>query len=242
LLLENVSNQETKSVPKHPKNESLGTKPRFYGPELLIEADDANAIEEGEKITLMAWGNCVITKKEVGDDGKITLRGKMDLEDKDVKKTKKITWIANDPMLTVQVQLVEYDHLITKPKIEEDENIADFVNKNSKVEYFATAEGSIRDIAQGDIIQIERRGYFYVDKAAFGPGQSIVLNFIPDGKSKTMSVFTHKIDPSKLSKGTEEKGAVNKAAGKTAGGTAEGEPKELSKNELKKLAKKEQKK
>jgi glutamyl-tRNA synthetase len=70
----------------------------------------------------MKWGNVTISKKEE-IDGRIVLTGKIDLDDKDFKKTKKFTWIANDPATTFEMTVIEYDHLITKKKIEEDEKV-----------------------------------------------------------------------------------------------------------------------
>ena len=67
----------------------------------------------------MKWGNVTISKKEQQGD-MIVLTGKVDESDKDFKKTKKITWIANDPGTTFDVILVELDHLITVRKIEEN--------------------------------------------------------------------------------------------------------------------------
>ena len=125
---------------------------------LWIEKDDADAIEEGEKITLMKWGNVTITKKTEG-----VLYGKLDLNDKDFKKTKKITWVCADAATTVEVMLIEFDHLITKKKIEETDDVKDLVNHNSRIEYTAIAEGCLRNVQKGQSIQLERRGYFYVD-------------------------------------------------------------------------------
>jgi hypothetical protein len=39
----------------------LGTKAVIYGKEVWIEKDDAVSIVEGEKITLMKWGNVIVT-------------------------------------------------------------------------------------------------------------------------------------------------------------------------------------
>lgn len=103
--------------PLHQKNADIGTKTITYGKELLIEEEDAKTIEVGEKVTLMKWGNIIITKKDTGADGKIVLEGKLDLEDKDMKKTKKITWVTIDKNTNVEVNLVELGHLITAPKI-----------------------------------------------------------------------------------------------------------------------------
>ena len=71
--------------------------------------------------------------------------------------------MAADEATTVEVTLVEFDHLINKKKLEENEKVMDFVNTNSKIEYTAIAEGHLRNLQKGDIIQLERRGYFYVD-------------------------------------------------------------------------------
>jgi glutamyl-tRNA synthetase len=123
LFIENGPDEvEAKSHPLHPKNDSIGTKAVIYTKDLWIEKDDAVALEEGEKITLMKWGNVTITKKEVVGDT-ISLTGKIDLADKDFKKTKKLTWIAADPATTVEVTLIEYDHLINKQKIEENDDV-----------------------------------------------------------------------------------------------------------------------
>jgi glutamyl-tRNA synthetase len=123
----------------HQKNADLGEKNVYYGKELLVEEGDAVDIEVGEKVTLMKWGNCVITNKETVD-GKITLTGELKIDDKDFKKTKKLTWITNDPTTSFEVTLVELDHIITKKKVEDNESVKDIVNLNSRIAYTAIAE------------------------------------------------------------------------------------------------------
>jgi glutamyl-tRNA synthetase len=71
----------------------------------------------------MKWGNVTISNKVVAEDGSITLFGTVDPEDKDFKKTKKLTWICNDPDTIFEVTLVELDHLITKKKVEETDDV-----------------------------------------------------------------------------------------------------------------------
>jgi len=66
-----------------------------YSREVFIERDDALQIQEGEKVTLMKWGN-VLVEKKVEKDGELVLIGKHDAEDKDFKKTKKLTWVTAD--------------------------------------------------------------------------------------------------------------------------------------------------
>jgi glutamyl-tRNA synthetase len=194
--------------PLHQKNADLGVKAVLYGKELLVEAGDASPLAVGEKITLMKWGNCTITKKDVAADGSITLTGEIDENDKDFKGTKKLTWIAVDESTNLEVTLVELDHLITKKKVEENEKVEDIVNRDSYIAYNAIAEGNMRNLKQGDVIQLERRGYFFVDKLELGAGK-MTLNFIPDGKSKNMSAIESKLDQKVVSGGhagkTQEK-------------------------------------
>jgi len=95
----------------------LGTKPVFYGKDLIIEEEDAKLIEVGHKITLMKWGNLNISKKSVGKDGKIELEGAVDVDDKDYKGTAKLTWVVVDPNTNVEVELVNLGQLITEDKI-----------------------------------------------------------------------------------------------------------------------------
>jgi len=50
------------------------------------------------------------------------------------------------------LKLVEFDHLITKKKLEEEDDVKDFVNAKSKVEYGAVGEGAMRTLQKGDIV------------------------------------------------------------------------------------------
>ena len=74
--------------PLHPKIADLGNKAVLFGKEVLIETGDAKEIQEGEKITLMKWGNATVSKREE-KDGVITLWADLCVEDKNFKGTKK---------------------------------------------------------------------------------------------------------------------------------------------------------
>jgi len=74
----------------------------------------------------MGWGNVTITRKDDGENP--ALFGTIDEADQDFKKTVKVTWISADPEHIKEVNLVEYDHLISKEKIEETDNVEDIVN------------------------------------------------------------------------------------------------------------------
>lgn len=74
--------------------------------------------------------------------------------------------------------------------------------------------------------------------------KGLVLNFIPDGKTKTMSSISHKLDAKESAKG---KGQADVAANKSEmkkqadASAAGGEEEKLSKKQLAKMAKKEKK-
>ena len=99
--------------------------------------------------------------------------------------------------------MIEFDHLITVKKMEEEVKIEDVVNHNSRFETKAVAELEINSIKQGEIIQLERRGFFIVDKLAT-ENDLMILHFIPDGKTKSMSVVANKVDAKITSKGVED--------------------------------------
>ena len=60
LLLEGVS-EEKGTAQKHPKNPTVGEKDVFYSSKIYLEGEDADVLKNGEKVTLVNWGNAVIT-------------------------------------------------------------------------------------------------------------------------------------------------------------------------------------
>jgi len=71
----------------------------------------------------LKWGNCKITAKKEGKNGKLSLTGELLPEDKDFKKTKKLTWIAEDKNTNVEVEIWELGHIISKRVVEEGDDI-----------------------------------------------------------------------------------------------------------------------
>lgn len=74
------------------------------------------------------------------------MKAELKVEDTDYKKTKKLTWLTDDPNTNFDVTLVELDHLITKKKVEENEKVSDIVNYNSRISYDAIAEGNMKNL------------------------------------------------------------------------------------------------
>ena len=191
--------------PLHPKNAEVGTGKIMFFHKIFVEFDDASTIQPGEKVTFMKWGNAIIhsiseTTEEIqGLPLTLLLTGELLPEDKDFKSTKKLTWLAALPGLQ-KLRLVEYDVLINKAKVEDDDEVMDLININSKFVTNAIGSEGLRSLKEG-VLQLERRGFYRVDKYEDETSEFI---FIPDGKTKQMSTISSKVDPKKTSKGSEQ--------------------------------------
>ncbi|KAK6439428.1 glutamate--tRNA ligase, partial [Oleoguttula sp. CCFEE 5521] len=97
----------------------------------------------------------------------------------DVKKTsKKVTWLSTDQHL-VKVTLYDFDYLITKDKLEEDDVLEDCLNDVTETRTEAIADCNVAGLKEDDIVQFDRKGYFRIDKT----GKDGVVAFqIPTGK------------------------------------------------------------
>ncbi|XP_040407084.1 bifunctional glutamate/proline--tRNA ligase isoform X6 [Cygnus olor] len=220
--------EEVKEVAKHPKNADVGLKPVWYGSRVLIEGADAETLTEGEVVTFINWGNIIITKLNRNSSGKIlSIDTKLNLENKDFKKTTKITWLADTPRAPlIPTVCVNYEHLITKPVLGKDEDFKQYINQNSKQEELMLGDPCLRDLKKGDIIQLQRRGFFICDQ----PYEPVsphsckeapcILIYIPDGHTKEMPTSGSK---EKTKAESAKKEASSVAKGKPAplgGGTS----------------------
>lgn len=175
---------ESRENPKHKKNESLGKKTTYYTSAIYLDKEDANAIEQGEEITLMDWGNAIVEKVIKNEQGQVVeLVGVLHLEG-DFKKTKKkLTWLPTNPEVLVDnVNVVFYDNLIKKKSLE-DEEIEDVVNRESKKVTLSVGDHNLKTLKQGEIIQLERRGFFICDVPF--DGKTLTLINVPDSMSMT---------------------------------------------------------
>lgn len=174
--------------PKHSKNPDVGMKKVAYSNKIWLEQEDAQRFAQDEEITLMNWGNAYVRKisKTSNDQSDVGIMTELELElhlEGDFKKTdKKVTWLADGQNL-VPVQLVDFDYLITKDKLDEDDNLEDFLTPQTEFKTYAVADCNVADVKENDIIQFERKGYFRCDRAA-APGEAAVFFNIPTGKAK----------------------------------------------------------
>jgi len=184
---------EVKTLPKHKKNPEVGEKKTVYSSSILIDQEDAVSFGDSEEITLMDWGNAIVRSKTTDSSGTITALA-MELNlDGDFRKTKKITWLAQPSAAhpLVDATLIDYDYIITKKKLEENDDVKDFVTPVTEFREVALADANVRELNRGDIIQFERRGYFIfdgvVEKQGAGPGGDAHKTWefirIPDGRA-----------------------------------------------------------
>lgn len=171
----------------HPKDPSLGSRAMRLCDEVLLESVDVKDIQLGEDIVLLRWGVVKISK--IGGD----LEGKF-IPNGDFKAAKKkLSWIANVSTST-PVVLYEFDNLVSKEKLEEDDNFEDYINPNTLAMTDVIGDAGLKTLQEHDVIQLERRGYYRVDRPYMGPEKPLVLYTIPDGKKKAMSGLSGKLD------------------------------------------------
>ena len=174
---------EVVSLPRHKKHEPAGLKQTTRSPSIWLEAADAAAIEAGEEVTLMDWGNAVVEKIERNPDGSVaSMAGRLHL-DGSVKTTKlKLTWLPDHAAAPLTpLTLVELGPLLSVPKIEEGMEFEAAVAPVSRWETPADGDPNMASLAAGEILQLERVGYYIVDQPSKN-GEPAVLIRIPDGK------------------------------------------------------------
>ena len=139
----------------------------------------------------MDWGNAIVRSKTVDANGVVTAI-EMDLNlEGDFRKTKKkITWLAQPTVEhpLVDVTLLDYDYLITKKKLEENDDLEDFASPVTEFRSEAYADANVKELKKGDIIQFERKGYYIFDGTT-GEGDTLRSEFIriPDGKQASLA-------------------------------------------------------
>lgn len=168
--------------PKHPKNPAVGTKMVTYSRSILLDYADVASLAIGEKLTLMGWGNAIVKEFDTyGDGPSKDLVLTLQLDDMDFRKTKKITWLAGEGANLVEVELWEFDYLLTKDALGKDDKLEDYLTPVSASMTEALCDADVARLETGDIIQLERKGFYRVDKpVGKGPKGKAVLFKIPN--------------------------------------------------------------
>lgn len=174
----------TRVILRHKKFEGAGKKATVFTKRVWLDHADATAVSQGEEVTLMDWGNAFIRKVERDQYGLVTrLEGELHLEGS-VKTTKlKLTWLPETSEL-VPLTLVDLDHLIVKKKLEETDDFVSVLNPVTRIETSAVGDSNMRNLQRGEIIQLERKGYYICDVPFLRASKPIVLLSIPDGRQQ----------------------------------------------------------
>ncbi|MCL4124117.1 UNVERIFIED_CONTAM: hypothetical protein GTU68_031734 [Idotea baltica] len=183
--------EESREAPRHPKDPSKGTKRVWTGPKVFLEEVDAEELRQGENATFINWGNLKI-EKVLRQEGKVlSVEASPNLENTDFKKTLKLTWLSEAPKAPWTPVVCHYfDHIITKSVLGKDEDFKSFVNHSTRRETAMLGDDDLKLLKEGDIIQLQRKGFFRVDEpyrpfsASSCKEGPLVLFYIPDGHSK----------------------------------------------------------
>ena len=174
----------------HAKNSDLGKKKVWYSKNIIMDQADAQSFAQDEEITLMNWGNAIVKSIShslnpigllPGQTQKVTsLELELHLQG-DVRKTsKKVTWLSTDQEL-IPIKLYDFDYLLTKDKLEEEDDFEKFLNPNTETITECLADCNVADLKEDGIMQFDRKGFFRIDKA-FKNGEAAVAFQIPTGK------------------------------------------------------------
>ncbi|CAK7270186.1 hypothetical protein SEPCBS57363_003977 [Sporothrix epigloea] len=182
----------TAEKPLHPKNKDVGNKPVVFSSEILLDQADLKLMAVGEEITLMSWGNAFVRSIESNAEGLVTSASiELNLAG-DVKKTdKKVTWLSAAGQKLVPGEAWDFDYLLNKNTLTEDDVLEDCLTPVTATEENVLGGISLETVKKDDIIQLERRGFYRVDKGlkdwaegeAGEKGPRVVMFLIPSGKS-----------------------------------------------------------
>ncbi|XP_063690578.1 bifunctional glutamate/proline--tRNA ligase-like isoform X2 [Bolinopsis microptera] len=176
-----------KKCAKHPKNTDVGEKDVYYGSKVYLEGEDAENLKPGEKITMINWGNMLVDHISRSDNKVTDVTLKPVLDDTDFKKTAKLTWLADVPQ-NIPAVAVHYDNIISKAVLGKEEDFKSFIGHQTVFETELIGDSCLGSLKKGDIIQLQRRGYYICDspyQAASeftGLPMPCMLVNIPDGR------------------------------------------------------------
>ncbi|XP_008548308.1 bifunctional glutamate/proline--tRNA ligase [Microplitis demolitor] len=189
-------------VQNHPKNPEMGTRKVLVGKKIFIERVDAEMLKAGEKATFITWGNLMIDSIKKSNGKILEIDARLKLDDKDYKNTVKLTWLAekgdkNDHKKDgdlIPCIAVYFDHIISKNVLGKDDDFKDFIAKNTRKEVKMFGEAELKNVKQGEIIQLQRKGFFRCD-VTYAPmsdftsrERPLILFYVPDGHTNSSPI------------------------------------------------------
>ncbi|EDQ91921.1 uncharacterized protein MONBRDRAFT_31356, partial [Monosiga brevicollis MX1] len=174
-------------VPLHPKKPEFGSRKVVVGPKIFLEQADCRLMQEGEKVTLMNWGNAIVEKIEKDGETVTALSLRVTPEDTDYKKTAKYTFLAaGEAEELVTIKAMEYTYFIDCNFVPKGEDVTTHLVDKSEFEIDLVGTAQLAELQPGHIIQLNRKGFFICDKPYHKLLEKpLTLIYIPDGHEKT---------------------------------------------------------
>jgi glutamyl-tRNA synthetase len=69
-------------------------------------------------------------------------------------------------------------------QLEEDDDFVSVLNPNTRSETLALGDSNLRNVKRGEILQLERKGYYICETPLIRSTRPIVLISIPDGRQR----------------------------------------------------------
>lgn len=170
---------EVRSLPAHKKNPEVGEKKNVYSSDILMEQADVESYGDNEEITVMDWGNAFVRKTTKNGSKIDSAELELHLEGDFKKTSKKIHWLSQPSNNLIPVVLIDYDYLINKKKIEEQDDFTAVLNTVTEYRIKALADRNIENLKPYDIIQFERKG-FYIYQGTKDDEGRMQFGFIPE--------------------------------------------------------------
>ncbi|XP_028392901.1 bifunctional glutamate/proline--tRNA ligase-like [Dendronephthya gigantea] len=208
----------------NPKNSEMGTKKVWVSPKSYIEGADAETLHVDEKVTLINWGNFLVKAINRNQSGAIeSIDAKSMLDDKDYKNTTKLTWLpVTDSAPLLPAVVVHFGNIISKAILTKNDDFKDHVNKDTKTEVEMLGDPELANVKKGDIIQLQRRGFFICDEPYSeisrhsGKPSPCILFSIPDGHTKAMPTSGSKTKSKQNNEKKENSGKKSKKSEPTS--------------------------
>jgi len=185
--------ESSAQYPKHPKNSEMGEKEVYYSSEAFMEGEDANTLKEGDLVTFINWGNLRVSKITRNGDDVTNVEVVPELENKDFKGTTKVTWLAQHSSAPfTPTKCYFFDNIISKGDMSSEDDFKDYISKDTKHESVMMGDPGLASLKKGDLIQLQRRGYFICDEPYIptsrhsGRESPCILFHIPDGTTHGM--------------------------------------------------------
>jgi glutamyl-tRNA synthetase len=148
--------------PKDKDGKQLGMKQINLSDDLVIDEADAKPLKVGDLVYLLNFRAVKVTKINI--DTKIVEVEPHDdpFEFKDIPW--KISWLTRQEVTTASpVKTVYYDYIITKPSVTKDDDLLDYLTKESKKQLCLNLSHNQSALKPGMIVQLLRFGFYIVD-------------------------------------------------------------------------------